>query len=62
VGRPPERPAAATLSEIGDVADEAYARLRTGEPAHVERALAFFRSVDATRYIEQAEGLLAASA
>ena len=50
------------LSEIGDVTDEAYARLLTGEPHEVERALAFYRSVDATRYIRQAEALLAASA
>jgi hypothetical protein len=54
--------AAATLHEIGDVANEAYARLQSGEPAQVERALAFYRSVGATRYVEQAEGLLAASA
>ena len=54
--------AASTLSEIGDVTDEAYARLLTAEPSHVERALAFYRSVGATRYIRQAEALLAATA
>ena len=43
--------AASTLSEIGDVTDEAYARLLAAEPHEVERALAFFRSVGATRYI-----------
>ena len=54
--------AATALSEIGDVADEAYARLLTGEPHEVERALEFYRSVGATRYIREAEALLAASA
>ena len=52
----------ATLGEIGDVTDEAYARLRSRRAAEVERALAFFRSVGATRYIREAEALLAASA
>ena len=54
--------AAARLHEIGDLADEAYARLQSGEPREVERALAFYRSVGATRYIREAEALLAASA
>ena len=54
--------AAAAFSEIGDVTDEAYARLLTGEPRELERALVFYRSVGATRYIREAEALLAASA
>ena len=54
--------AADQLHEIGDQTDEAYARLRSGEPQQVERALDFFRSVGATRYIREAEALLAASA
>jgi class 3 adenylate cyclase/tetratricopeptide (TPR) repeat protein len=65
--------AAAQLFEIGDVPSEAQARLRAAEQhvaagrraeanAELERALAFYRSVGATRYIRQAETLLAASA
>jgi hypothetical protein len=54
--------AADQLHEIGDQTDEAYARLRSGEPQQVERALDFFRSVGATRYIREAKALLAASA
>ena len=54
--------AADQLHAIGDQTDEAYARLRSGEPQQVERALDFFRSVGATRYIREAEALLAASA
>jgi class 3 adenylate cyclase len=54
--------AADRLAEIGDFVDEAHARLLAAEPDQVERALAFFRSVGATRYIQQAEALLAASA
>ena len=50
--------AARAFHEMGDVADEAYARLRTGESHEVERALAFYRSVGATRYIREAEALL----
>ena len=48
--------------QIGDVVDEAHARLQSGEPQQVERALEFFRSVGATRHIREAEALLAASA
>jgi hypothetical protein len=54
--------AAARLHEIGDLADEAYARLLSAEPRELEQALAFYRSVGATRYIREAEALLAASA
>ena len=51
-----------SLAEMGDVADEAYARLRSGNDDQVQRALAFYRSVGATRYIEEGEALLAATA
>jgi class 3 adenylate cyclase/tetratricopeptide (TPR) repeat protein len=65
--------AAAGLLGIGDVANEAYARLRAAEQhaavgrraeagAELDLALAFYRSVGATRYIRQGEALLAASA
>jgi hypothetical protein len=65
--------AALALNRIGNVADEAYARLRAAEQlvaagrsaeasAELDRALAFYRSVGATRYIREAEALLAASA
>jgi hypothetical protein len=54
--------AADRFREIGSLADEAYARLRAGEAgdrAQLERALAFYRSVGALRYIRQGEELLA---
>jgi tetratricopeptide (TPR) repeat protein len=65
--------AAETLETIGDFADEAFARLRAAEQLvaagcraeaeeHLQRALAFYRSVGATRYSREAEALLAASA
>jgi hypothetical protein len=47
---------------MGNVADEAYARLRSGRDHEVRRALEFYRSVGATRFIEQGESMLAASA
>ena len=61
------------LFEIGDMASEAYMRLLAAEQhaaagrqaeanAELERALAFYRSVGATRYIRQGEALLAATA
>ena len=64
--------AAETFHEIGDLEHEADARLRAGEKLiaegrgaeadeQLEQALAFFRSVGATRYIRQAEALLAAA-
>jgi hypothetical protein len=52
--------AADLLAEIGHRPAEAYARLRAGGE-HVERALTFYRSVGATRYVREAEALLAAS-
>lgn len=65
--------AAAIFAQIGDVTDEAYARLAAARafaeedrPAErdeqLRRALAFYRSVGATRYIREGEALLAASA
>jgi hypothetical protein len=58
---------------MGAVADEALLRLRAAEAlveagrrpeadVHLQRALAFYRSVDAAGYIRQAEELFAASA
>jgi hypothetical protein len=46
--------AADLLSEIGQRSAEAYARLRAGGP-QARRALDFYRSVGAVRYIRQAE-------
>jgi len=65
--------AAARLRAIGDTAAEADMRLRAAEQhaaagrraeasAELDLALAFYRSVRATRYIRQGEALLAASA
>jgi class 3 adenylate cyclase/tetratricopeptide (TPR) repeat protein len=60
------------LAEIGYPAEEAYARLRAAEllaaegrraeaDVHLHKALAFYRSVGATRYVREAESLLAAA-
>jgi len=65
--------AAELLVEIGSVPDEAYARLRAADQliaqgrraegnAQLARALAFYRSVGATRFIREGESLLAATA
>ena len=65
--------AAAILEEAGLGTDAAYARLRTAEQLadagrhaeakpHLDRALAFYRGVGATRYVRRAEALLPASA
>jgi class 3 adenylate cyclase/tetratricopeptide (TPR) repeat protein len=65
--------AADRLAAIGAPGLEAYARLRAAEglagdgrradaDAQLERALAFYRSVRATRYVDEAEGLFAATA
>src|SRR5207249_12317553 len=54
--------AADLYEEIGSLPNEAYARLASGEPSHVRRALAFYRSVGATLYIARSEALLPASA
>jgi class 3 adenylate cyclase/tetratricopeptide (TPR) repeat protein len=61
------------LAEIGALPEEAFVRLRAAEElaaagrrpeadAHLQAALAFYRSVGATAYIREAEELLAASA
>lgn len=54
--------AAEILDRIGARPEEAYARLRSGEAAEIERALDFYRSVGAARYVHEAEDLLAKTA
>jgi hypothetical protein len=54
--------AAEIIAPTGNVADEAYARLRSGLEDDVRRALDFYRSVGATRYVREGEALLAATA
>ncbi len=57
--------AAEILAGIGAVSSEAFCRLaaaRAGDLDQLEPALAFYRSVAATRYVREAESLLAASA
>jgi thioredoxin-like negative regulator of GroEL len=65
--------AAEIYADIGALPDEAHARLRAAEAlvaagrraeadAQLQQALAFYRSVGATGYIREAEGLFAASA
>jgi len=54
--------AAATFAETGNVADESYARLRSGTDADVRRALDFYRSVGAAAYVREGEAMLARSA
>jgi len=54
--------AADIYADMGSLPDEADARLRSGIEAEVLRALEFYRSVGATRYIRDGEALLAASA
>jgi tetratricopeptide (TPR) repeat protein len=65
--------AADIFYEIGELDDEAEARLRAAEwfvqegrraeaDVQLQKALAFYRSVGATRYIREAESLLAESA
>jgi class 3 adenylate cyclase len=65
--------AAALYEETGSLPDEAYARLRAAESLiqagdraqgdrELERALVFFRSVDATAYLREGEALLAQTA
>jgi class 3 adenylate cyclase/tetratricopeptide (TPR) repeat protein len=65
--------AAELYAQIGSLLDEADARLRAAErlaggdgreeaDAQLERALAFYRSVGATRYVGEGEALLAESA
>jgi class 3 adenylate cyclase/tetratricopeptide (TPR) repeat protein len=54
--------AAEIYAAIGALPEEAGARLRSGEPEHVQRALAFYRSVGATACVRRGEALLAATA
>jgi class 3 adenylate cyclase len=54
--------AADLYAEIGSLPDEADARLRSGREDQVRRALDFYRSVGASRYIREGEALLAATA
>jgi tetratricopeptide (TPR) repeat protein len=65
--------AADAYAGIGSLPDEAYARLRAAEQlvaagrraqadVELQKALAFWRSVGATRYVREGETLLAASA
>jgi class 3 adenylate cyclase/tetratricopeptide (TPR) repeat protein len=54
--------AADLYAQIGSLPDEADARLRSGRDDQVRAALDFYRSVGATRYIREAEALLAATA
>jgi class 3 adenylate cyclase len=54
--------AADLYAKIGSLPDEADARRRSGVESEVRRALDFYRSVGATRYIREGEALLAASA
>ncbi len=67
------RGAAEICAEIGSKPDEAYARLRAAEhlvgagrraeaDGQLQKALGFYRSVGATRYIREGEALLAATA
>ena len=53
--------AAEILAGIGSKPDEAYARLRSGSDADVRRALEFYRSVGATRYLDEGESMPATS-
>ena len=54
--------AADLYAQIGSRPDEADARLRSGIESEIVRALEFYRSVGATRYMREAEAQLAASA
>jgi class 3 adenylate cyclase/tetratricopeptide (TPR) repeat protein len=54
--------AARLYGELGSLPDEAYARLTSGVQSEIRRALDFYGSVGATRYIQEGEALLAASA
>jgi class 3 adenylate cyclase/tetratricopeptide (TPR) repeat protein len=53
--------AADILARIGSKPDEAYVRLRSGTDADVRRALEFYRSVGATRYLTEGESMLPTS-
>ena len=54
--------AAEVFGEIGNRPDEAYMRLQSGIDAEVRKAIDFYRSVGATRYVRDGEATLAATA
>ncbi len=54
--------AAERFAAMGARTYEAYARLSSGIEAQVRRALEFYRSVGATRYVQEGEAMLAATA
>jgi hypothetical protein len=54
--------AAEVFAEIESLPDEAHARMAASDPENVAKALAFWRSVGATRYIREGEAMLAATA
>jgi hypothetical protein len=54
--------AAERYEAMGARGYSAYALLRSGSDANVRRALDFYRGVGATRYVQEGEGLLAATA
>ncbi len=54
--------AAEVFREIGDRPDEAYMRLQSGIDGEVRKAIDFYRSVGATRYVREGEAMLAATA
>jgi hypothetical protein len=59
-----ELEAASILGGIGAVASQAFCRLsaaRGGDHSQLDAALAFYRSVGATRYLREGESLLATS-
>jgi hypothetical protein len=51
--------AADLLQRLGAKPDEAEARVRAGGQEQLQRALVFYRSVGATRYVSECEALLA---
>ena len=54
--------AAELCAQMGAKPHEAYSRLCSGDQRQVQRALEFYRSVGATRYIREGEALLAKTA
>jgi tetratricopeptide (TPR) repeat protein len=54
--------AAAIFGEVGNRPDEAYMRLQSEIDTEVRKAIDFYRTVGATRYLREAEAMLAATA
>jgi hypothetical protein len=54
--------AAEVYARCGARGDDAFARLQAGGDDELRRALSFFREVEATRYIREAEAALSAIA